>query len=330
MYDNAAETFLVMLDAFRRMLPTACDRAVARVAEKVHLGELWPDHITHVEKNLANFEAAKVHDLRETAVRTATEIAQRYDLRAYVEQMRPEEFQPGAGGALPGTTLRKGGRFDLERSIENGLNGDTNQDPGREAKRQLVARRVEGGGNNGLGALTAGATAMGIFFLGPLGAASGAASLVVDAVKGPELVFVNGKITPAQVKTVAQRFEKARPLPRAITAAVVRRALEREDLDDVTRARLRRILDEARSLSNELLEEGERIATIALFARRLERREIARIEDDEAREVAEAFLGLAPANHAHLAPWVRMLIDAPGAPPAGIRARAMLDAALSL
>jgi hypothetical protein len=79
-------------------------------------------------------------------------------------------------------------------------------------------------------------------------------------VKGPELVFVNGKITPKQVSACVKRFEAARPLPKAITAAVVKRALQREDLDDVTRARFQRLVDQSATLPAELLSEGERIA----------------------------------------------------------------------
>lgn len=325
---------MILLDALRSRLfsrPTA-DEAPrpAHVVDKIHLGELWPDHVTIIEKNQAAAQASTRHLLRQEQVRSTAQIAKAYDLRAYAEkQMRPEEFQAGASGALPGTA-KKGGRFDVGAVLEGGLSGDTSQEPDRAEKRQLMARRVEGGGNNALGALTAGATAMGIFFLGPLGAAAGGGSLLVDAVKGPELVFVNGQITPAQVKAAAKRFERARPLPQAITAAFVRRALAREDLDDDTRDRLKRMQRQAMSLPDELLEEGERIAVIALFGRRVETGELTVVEDEEADEVCVALVGLAPPNHRLIAPWLQELLAGARAPRLSIRASARFAYALEL
>ena len=292
--------------------PSPLAVAPRRKVDRLRAGELLPDATTPLEKQRQQLQSAQLQEARDKATQSALQLVQCADVRALVQAMRPEEFQAGAGGALPGTTLRAGGRFDLGASLEHGLANDQSQAPDRAEKRQLTARRVEGGGNKGLATMTAAATTMGIFMLGPLGAACGGSSLLVDAVKGPELIFVNGKITPAQVKAAAARFERARPLPRAITLAIARRALQRVDLDDDTRASLESLLRRGVDLPDEVRAEGERAATVALLGRRLER-DVGDVDDEDVDAAVVALVGMSKDNRRLLGAWLRDLARGAGA-----------------
>ncbi len=290
------------MDALRPR-PAGPIDAPAPVESKVHTGELLPDEVTPLEKRQDQAAASKAADLRLRANLQISQLAERREVKDFLRASLPAEFQAGGGGTLPGQTLRVNG-FDLAASVEFGLKHELGEVE-KEAKRQVVARRVEGGGNNGLGAMSVGATAMGIFFLGPLGAAAGIGSTLFDAVKGPELIFVNGKITGDQVTQMANRFARARGLPRAIIAALVRRALKNApaDLDSRRRSKLEDMLAEAATMSPELQAEGERTATVAIFARKLQRG--LPVDDDCAQDALDALFGMAPANRRALIAGLR-------------------------